>query len=65
MDIGTFVWWAQRYSDMGWSVQQQFTDYVAFGNDDNLNPNAVREIQKFITEMGQRTDVDTSGFEED
>jgi hypothetical protein len=40
-------------------------DYVTFGNTEEMNPNAVRKIEKFIREIGQRTDVDISGYEED
>ena len=65
MDLDQFIAWAQRFSDLGWSVQDQFRRFIS-GEEDDLNPNAVREIKAFIKDLHKNfPEIDTYGYEED
>lgn len=48
-DIGVLIELAKKYNDLGWSVQEQFDQYLK-GNTEDLNPSAVKMIEEFLKE---------------
>lgn len=48
MNVEEFIELAQKYSDMGWAVQEQFRDVLDTGPSDDQNPNALEMIRDFL-----------------
>lgn len=57
MGIDGLMRFARAYSKLGWAIQEQLDDLVN-GNCDDLNPNAVDEINR--TMRGYDDDLDAA-----
>lgn len=60
MDLSTIISLAKEYAALGWSVQEQLSDFVDGG--DEVNANAVRVFQTWIREV-KREAVDAQDTE--
>lgn len=58
MDIADYIDFAILYKDLGWAVQEQLSDVIDGRDLEELNPNALREIDEFLSKIDQRYDID-------
>jgi hypothetical protein len=56
MDLHTFLRLAKRYSDMGWSIQEQLVDVAGGQSMFEQNTNALSIIAKFLHDAGDDLD---------
>lgn len=55
MEVDQLMRFARAYNKLGWAIQKQFDDIVN-GDYDDINPNALNEINK--TMRGYDDDID-------
>jgi hypothetical protein len=60
LQLSDLIRFAKKYEDLGNAVQEQLDDIVSYDYDD-LNPNAVRLIEEFLTGVQQTMDIDGEG----
>ncbi|MGO8685429.1 MAG: hypothetical protein ACLQUT_12750 [Thermoleophilia bacterium] len=63
LQLNDLIRFAKKYQDLGNAVQEQLDDIVSYDYDD-LNPNAVRMIEDFLTGVQQTMDIDGEGDDE-
>jgi hypothetical protein len=57
MDLEQLMRFARAYNKLGWAIQEQLDD-IANGDYDDINPNALQEIN--ATMRGYNEDLDAS-----
>lgn len=57
LQLSDLITFAKKYQDLGNAVQDQLDAIVSY-DDDDLNPNAVRMIEEFLTWVETTMDID-------
>lgn len=60
LQLSDLIRFAKKYQDLGNAVQEQI-DAIIYYDYDDLNPNAVRMIEEFLTWVQQTMDIDGEG----
>lgn len=56
MELDRLIDFAKTYDRLGWAIQQQVDDILQ-GNTDDINPNALREIDKQLRGFNEDLDA--------